>query len=93
MDECLEILENSPDALPSDKTLIHLIKLTHLLEEVGFQFSTDDPESTVSFSDPKVQYTLKAFEKQLIQWKKELPPETYSRRSTTIPYFKQTLAD
>lgn len=85
MDECIEILGNSPDALPSDKTLIQLIKLTHLTEEVGYQFSTDDAGSNVSFSDPKVQYTLKAFEKQLIQWRKEMPPDSYSRRSTNHP--------
>lgn len=90
MDECVEILENSPDAAPSDKTLIHLVKLAHLTEEVGFQFSIDDPGSSVSFSDPKVQYTLKAFEKQLVQWKRELPAESYSRKSSAP---LQTLAD
>lgn len=80
MDECLEILENSPDALPSDKMLIHLVKLTHLSEEIGVQFSTEDTDSGVSFSDPKVQYTLKAFEKQLFQWRKDVSPENYSRK-------------
>lgn len=79
MDECIHILETSPDALPSDKALIHLAKLAHLTEDVGFQFSTDDTGSTISFSDTKVQYTLKAFEQQLAQWKKDIPPEDYSR--------------
>ncbi|RJE25366.1 Transcription factor, partial [Aspergillus sclerotialis] len=78
MDECIHILETSPDSLPSDKTLIHLVKLAHLTEDVGFQFSTDDTSSNISFSDTKVQYTLKAFEQQLAQWKKEIPPESYS---------------
>lgn len=84
MDECLGILENSPDALPSDKTLIQLVKLTHLSEEVGIQFSADDPGPSVSFWDPKVQYTLKAFEKQLYQWRKDVSPEDYSRKSSDV---------
>jgi hypothetical protein len=84
MDECLEILENSPDALPSDKTLIQLVKLTHLSEEVGIQLSADDPGPSVSFWDPKVQYTLKAFEKQLHQWRKDVSPEDYSRKSSDV---------
>lgn len=79
MDESIEILENSPDALPSDKTLIDLARLTRLSEEIGFQFFTDDPGSNASFSDPKVQYTIKAFEKQLLQWRGNLSPESYSR--------------
>lgn len=80
MDECIEVLENSPDSVPSDKTLIHLVKLTHLTEDVGFQFATDDAGWNVSFSNPKVQYTLKAFEQQLAQWKKEIPLECYTRK-------------
>lgn len=79
MDECLEILENSPDALPSDKVLVHWAKLAHLSEEVSFQFSMDDPTTSLSLSDLKVQYALKGFEKQLEQWRKEVPPDLYSR--------------
>lgn len=79
MDECLDILENSPDALPSDKVLVHWTKLAHLGEEVSFQFSMDDPAMNLSLSDPKVQYALKGFEKQLEQWRKEVPSELYSR--------------
>ena len=81
MDECLEILENSPDALSSDKTLIHLVKLTHLFEEIELQFSTDDPGYSVSFSDPKVQYSLKALEKKLLYWRKGVSPEVNSSKS------------
>lgn len=81
MDECLEILDNSPDALPSDKTVIQLVKLAHLTEEVGIQFWAEDPGSSVSFSDPKVQYSLKALEKQLVQWRKDVSPESYSGKS------------
>lgn len=67
-DECLQVLETAPDALPSDKWLCHLVRVQHIAEEVGFQFSMDDPASVISLTDPKTQYHLKAFEKQLEEW-------------------------
>lgn len=79
MDECVEILETSKDSLPSDKALTRWVKLAHITEEVGFQFSSDDPDSNATFSDPKIQYTVRAFEKQLEQWRRETPAEHYSR--------------
>ena len=80
MDDCMEILENSPDALPSDKLLVQCIKLCHLMEDVGAEFLADYPCSVASLSDPKVQYTLKFFEKRLEQWKEEVPQNLYSRK-------------
>ncbi|EAW10958.1 putative C6 transcription factor (War1) [Aspergillus clavatus NRRL 1] len=78
MDECLEILEKSPAALPSDKAVIQWAKLAHLTEDINFQFSTEEAVPSMPFDDPKVQYTLKVFEKQLEQWKREVLPEIYS---------------
>lgn len=84
MDESLEILETSPDALPSDKTLVQWVKLAHLGEEVLFQFSMDDPVTNVDITDPKSQYALKGFERRLAEWRKEVPPECYSRKSFSL---------
>ncbi|PGH06299.1 hypothetical protein GX51_02496 [Blastomyces parvus] len=78
MDESLEILETSPDALPSDRTLIQWVKLAHVGEEVLFQFSMDDPATNVDITDPKTQYALKGFERRLVEWRKEVPAECYS---------------
>ena len=78
MDECVDILETSANSLPSDKALVRWVKLAQITEEVGFQFSSDEPDSTAVFSDPKVQFTVRAFEKQLEQWRRETPAEYYS---------------
>ncbi|KAE8557564.1 hypothetical protein EYB25_002271 [Talaromyces marneffei] len=78
MDECIEILQTSPDAETSDRNLIHWAKLTHIAEEVAFQFSMDDPSSNLTLNDPKVQYALKGFEKQLDEWRREIRPEEYT---------------
>ncbi|KAF7164025.1 hypothetical protein CNMCM5623_008664 [Aspergillus felis] len=77
MDECVAILENSPDALPSDKAVIQWARLAHMTEDINFQLSTDDTVY-VPFTDPKVQYTVKVFERQLEQWKRETAPEIYT---------------
>ncbi|KAE8369853.1 hypothetical protein BDV27DRAFT_140948 [Aspergillus caelatus] len=77
MDECVEILEKSSDALPSDKVMIQWAKLVHIIEDIHQQFCPDDTGSIVAFSEPKVQYTLKVFEKQLEQLRKERGPSDF----------------
>ena len=85
MEESLEILRSSPDAVPSDHLLICWAKLCHIAEDVGFQFSMDDPGINVSLSEPKVQYALKGFEKQLDQWRSEVAPGYYTRMQSCPP--------
>lgn len=80
MDESLDMLEKSPDALPSDTALIYWTKLAHICEEVGFQFSMADPAVSVSMTDPRIQYSLKRFEGQLDEWRQAVPADVYSRK-------------
>lgn len=70
MEESLEVLAKAPDALPSDKWLAHIVRSQHIAEEVGYQFSMDDPPSDVSITEPKVQYQMKTFERQLDEWRR-----------------------
>ncbi|KAF1990331.1 hypothetical protein K402DRAFT_410399 [Aulographum hederae CBS 113979] len=65
MRECIEYLENAPDALPSDKLLVQHVKLARIAEEISIQFSMDDPNENLSISDGKVTYGIKHFEKDL----------------------------
>lgn len=80
MDECIDILERSPDALPSDAVLIHWVRLARLTEEISVQFASDDIASSASFADSKFQYTVKGFENQLERWKRDIPSEHRSRK-------------
>ncbi|KAL4943467.1 hypothetical protein BDV06DRAFT_189857 [Aspergillus oleicola] len=68
MDECVEILENSPDALPTDKRMVHWAKLGRIIEDISARFFADDLGG-LTFNETKAQFTLKAFEKQLEQWR------------------------
>lgn len=72
MDESLEVLAKAPDALPSDKWLAHAVRAQRIAEDVGYQFSMDDPPSDVSITEPKTQYQIKTFEKQLDEWRQGL---------------------
>ncbi len=73
MEDCVKHLETSPEAVPSDRILCHHIRLAHLCEEVGAQFSMDDPLAKVSISDPKIGYAIKMFECQLKEWSAKTP--------------------
>ena len=80
MADCIDVLENSPEALPSDKVLCQWVRSQHITEEVGTQFSMDDPGANVSISDQKVQFALKGFERDLEKWSTQIPPEIQSRK-------------
>ncbi|EFQ99780.1 hypothetical protein MGYG_02793 [Nannizzia gypsea CBS 118893] len=78
MDESVKMLLESPDAYPSDRALVEWVKLGHIGEEIGFQFSMDDPLTNISIDEPRVQFALKGFETRLDDWRKEVPSEIYS---------------
>lgn len=75
MKECVDILETSPEAYPSDKMFCQHIKIQHICEEIGVQFLMDDNTATVSITDPKVTYTLNVLENDLKAWKDNIPAE------------------
>ncbi|KAJ5782058.1 hypothetical protein N7457_003832 [Penicillium paradoxum] len=78
MDECLEILENHPDALPTDRKLRWWVKLALIMEDAGPQLSVDDPGSIATFADSRAWYYMRKFEERLTQWREEVPPDVYT---------------
>ncbi|CAG8982669.1 hypothetical protein HYALB_00006067 [Hymenoscyphus albidus] len=78
MVDCIEFLETSPEAAPSDKILCQWVRSQHIAEDVGTQFSMDDPMATITIADSKVQYALKGFERDLEKWSDQVPPEAQS---------------
>ncbi|KIX98988.1 uncharacterized protein Z520_05449 [Fonsecaea multimorphosa CBS 102226] len=72
IEECLELLRTSPHATPSDKWLCATVELARLAEEVAAAFNMDDPGAELNFSEPRVQYQLKCFQRQLQQWEKNV---------------------
>jgi hypothetical protein len=87
MAESVDVLETSPDAAPSDKYLCHLVWTHRLFEEVGAQFSFDDPSATVDLNSPRSQHVLKALERDLDKYRAAVPEELKSQRK----FLKHTL--
>ncbi|KAI1143274.1 hypothetical protein F5Y05DRAFT_368083 [Hypoxylon sp. FL0543] len=75
MTECMDILESSPQAAPTDRYLCHLVWTHRLAEDVGVQFSMDDPSTFVNVSEQKVQYALRGFERDLAKYSESIPKE------------------
>ncbi|KAI2615771.1 hypothetical protein GGS26DRAFT_456513 [Hypomontagnella submonticulosa] len=73
MTECMDILESSPQAAPTDKYLCHLVWTHRLAEDVGMQFSMDDPSVFVNITEQKVQYALRGFERDLAKYSDSIP--------------------
>ncbi|OTB06002.1 hypothetical protein M426DRAFT_47148, partial [Hypoxylon sp. CI-4A] len=73
MTECMDILESSPQAAPTDRYLCHLVWTHRLAEDVGIQFSMDDSSVFVNVSEQKVQYALRGFERDLAKYSESIP--------------------
>ena len=69
-EECVEILLNAPDALPTDRWLCHIVQAQHIAEMVGTEFAMDDAAKELSLTDQNVQYHLKGLENELEKWHK-----------------------
>ncbi|DAA75874.1 TPA_exp: putative C6 transcription factor (War1) [Trichophyton benhamiae CBS 112371] len=89
MDESVKLLLESSDAYPSDRALVEWVKLAHIGEEIGFQFSMDDPLTNISIDEPRVQFALKGFETRLDEWRKEVPSKVYS---PVMEHYEQVLS-
>ena len=81
MEECVQILETSSEAEPSDKLFCQHIKIQHICEEVSVQFLMDDSTASISITDPKVTYALNVLENDLKEWSQKIPPELKSHPS------------
>ncbi|KAK4240802.1 hypothetical protein C8A03DRAFT_12871 [Achaetomium macrosporum] len=73
--ECMDVLESSPEAAPTDKYLCHLVWTHKLAEEVGIQFSMDDPASTPNLAETRTQHALRGFERELERYRNAIPRE------------------
>lgn len=90
MADSVDILEHSPEAAPSDKALCQWVRSQHIAEEIGTQFSMDDPVANVSIADAKVQHALKGFERDLEKWRSQIPPEVQSSKYE-LPCWSKTV--
>ncbi|PSK60329.1 hypothetical protein B9Z65_479 [Elsinoe australis] len=87
MQECIDFLETSPDALPSDRLFVEYVRLQKTCEDICVSFQMDDASATtISISDPKVSYTLDVYEHKLKEWHSKLPEEYKSNPQLLFLY-------
>ncbi|KAK3700908.1 hypothetical protein LTR37_015711 [Vermiconidia calcicola] len=84
--ECLEYLGRSPNAAPSDRSLVAWVKLTIIGEEISSALSYDDPGGIATLADLKTQLMLKEFERKLSDWFTSTPETDMNDSLTTIYY-------
>ncbi|KAL8786357.1 MAG: hypothetical protein Q9213_002854 [Squamulea squamosa] len=89
MDDCLEFLNTSSEALPSDSILAEWVRLQRLADDVGNQISGDESAS-LGISDVKTQYALKGFERQMKEWEKQASKQVASL-SLTFNFYAANL--
>jgi hypothetical protein len=82
--ESIRILDTSPDAYPSDKTLVQMGKLQKIGEEVYIAFEFDDPVAKISVTDPRIQLSLRTFIRQIEEWKENVPAELLTRKFSLV---------
>lgn len=91
MTECVDVLESSPEAAPTDKYFCHLVWTHKLAEDVGIQFAMDDPSATINIADARTQYALRGFERDLEKYSSAVSEEFKQREfMATIRNFLMT---
>ncbi|EJT75879.1 hypothetical protein GGTG_05807 [Gaeumannomyces tritici R3-111a-1] len=74
MTECLEVLQSSPDAAPTDAYFCHLVWTHRLSEEVGIQFNMEDPTAAIDLADPRTRHAIRGFEREIERYSAAVPP-------------------
>jgi hypothetical protein len=90
LQECIDILETSPDAAPTDQYLCHLVWTHKLAEEVGYQFEMDDPDSKIDLAEPRTKLKLRGFERELEKYTNALP-ESMKQREPLLPLLQTAM--
>jgi hypothetical protein len=65
MNDCLDVLESSPDATLLDRRLAAWVRLQNIADEWS---------KSVGLINPHVELSLKGFERQLQKWKEDAGP-------------------
>ena len=74
MKQCIEALENSTYITSRDRQLIAWVKLECIMKEVTQLLGLAELDAPANVADVRTQCTIKAFEKRLESWEKELSP-------------------
>ncbi|KAI4268483.1 MAG: hypothetical protein L6R38_007830 [Xanthoria sp. 2 TBL-2021] len=74
MAESVDLLETSSYSYPTDRRLCAWVRLQRIMEQYSTAISWDDSASIGSLAEPRVQYTINGFHRQIKDWKESLGP-------------------
>jgi hypothetical protein len=69
MSDCLDVLENSPEATFLDQRLVAWVRLQNI---------SDEWSKSVGLTNSRVELSLKGFQRQLQKWKETAEPGVVS---------------
>ncbi|KAL2757385.1 hypothetical protein ACRALDRAFT_2088851, partial [Sodiomyces alcalophilus JCM 7366] len=73
--ECVDMLETSPEAAPTDRFFCALVRTHRLAEDIALQLNLDDPEQTINISDPRILFSLRKLGNDLESYFQSVPKE------------------
>ncbi|KAK5125075.1 hypothetical protein LTR08_005515 [Meristemomyces frigidus] len=84
--ECVDFLKQSPDAIPTDGTLVAWARLAMIAEEITGSFSYDDLGYLAHISELRTQLMLKDFARRLTAWFVSVPEKDLTDSLTVVYY-------
>ncbi|KAK4506484.1 hypothetical protein PRZ48_000216 [Zasmidium cellare] len=85
--ESVEYIERSPNAIPTDRTLVAWTRLIMIAEEISTSWCYDDPGGIASITELRTQLMMKDFDKRLTSWYTNLPETDVGTGAMMIMYY------
>lgn len=85
--DCVQHLDNAPDAAKSDSFLVAWVQLIMVAEEISSAFSYDDLGAIASIVDLRSQIMLKDFRSRLDAWHQTVTQASLETGSLMIMYY------
>jgi hypothetical protein len=71
LDECMEALETSEEAIPSDKLLCRSVRLQHIAHRASTRFASEHGLDVPHMTKPALREAKSEFKEELRKWKEE----------------------
>lgn len=86
MDESVAVLSSpdTPGTAPTDRYFCQLVLQHKLGEDVSGQLSLEDPAHVVDVNEPRTLFSLRALERDLATYWKNVPRDLYARENSSL---------
>lgn len=85
--ECVEYLDQSPEAIPTDRTIVAWVRLIMIAEEISVSFCYDDPGEIALITELRAQLMLKDYDKRLTDLYRSIPEAEMGSGAFSMMYY------